>query len=196
MAYGDNVECRGVTTCPNREGLVRAGETGANDRAGDAPEGTGDPLVISPAPATPGTRGASSSGASGNASLALFSATTRCSRVRSCRSHLTFTCSALSSGLANDSGSLGTSMSGSTPRSKQTRNDRGDVRMGAAGSPGARFARSFTVTFPSDSRLMDVRTHACGWGQWKGTVRWVRQRLRRDHDAGEARLRALSGIGG
>jgi hypothetical protein len=45
--------------------------------------------------------------------------------------------------------------------------------MGAEVSPGARFARSFTVTFPRDSRLMDVRTHACGGGEWKGTVRWV-----------------------
>ena len=47
------------------------------------------------------------------------------------------------------------------------------------------------MTFPSDSRLMDVRTHACGWGRWKGTVRWVRQRLRRDHDAGEVQWYVL-----
>jgi hypothetical protein len=51
--------------------------------------------------------------------------------------------------------------------------------MGAEVSPGARFARSFTVTFPRDSRLMDVRTHACGGGEWKGTVRWVPRGLRR-----------------
>ena len=188
VAYGDDVECLGVPAPPSGEGLVRTGETGANDGAGDAPEGTGDPLVIRTAPATPGTRSVSSSGATGNASLASFSATTRCSRVRSCHSHLTFTCSALSSGLANDSGSLGTSMPGSTPRSRQTRNDRGDVRMGAEGSPGARFARSFTVTFPSDSRLMDVRTHAYGWGEWKGTVQVGAAAASPDHDAGEAQF--------
>jgi hypothetical protein len=144
---------------PEKE-KARDGETPARAERPKAPPSETAPL-------TPGTSLTSLCSTSGNTSLALFRATTRAHRVCSCLDHRARRVAALTFGDdAKSAKRLGTSIAGSTPRSKHTRRLRGEVKTGSVVTLGSRLARSVTVTLPSVILLIDVRTQDCelGWG--------------------------------
>ena len=181
---GDDIECWGVTTSPNREGVVRGGHgaraTGLRTRREKAAR------RHQPGVATP-ERAARPRPEPGNAPPALFSAATCCTRALvplPLDPHVL----GAEPGLANDSGSLGTS-GRPHPRSRQTRNDRGDVRM-ARRCP-RRAVRQVVHRDLPERQPARGRGPTPALGERGGTVRWVPRGLSKK---GGTR-RALSGIG-